>query len=104
MIPEKKVVKALVDGVEAMGGMCEVFNPTGQRGRPDRLCTLPQPVGMRLVELKRPDGEVKSWQDRDHKRRLSLGVHVRVAYTIEDVDQLLRQWRLQIAERRQSNW
>lgn len=104
MIPEKKVVKALVDGVEGLGGMCEVFNPTGQRGRPDRLCTLPKPVGMQLVELKRPDGEVKSWQERDHKRRRALGVEVTVAYTLEEVDQLIRRWQIKIAEHRQRGW
>ncbi|MDE2097503.1 MAG: VRR-NUC domain-containing protein [Patescibacteria group bacterium] len=93
---EKRIEDHLKEGVEALGGLCEKFASPGQRGVPDRLVTLPKPVGMQLVECKRPEGSVAPWQARDHARRAKLGVRVAVAYTLEEVDTLVHHWKLQL--------
>ena len=93
---ESVIEKRLRIGVETeLGGLCEKFT-TGRRGPPDRLCTLPPPVGMQLVELKQESGEVEAPQVRDHKRRAKLGVKVHVTWSLEDVEDLLRRWRIAI--------
>lgn len=104
MTPEGKVRQRLKRGVEAMDGLCEPFTSPGRRGPPDVLVTLPAPIGMRLVETKCPDGVLESWQRRDHKRRARLGVHVSLAWSVEEVDRLLHVWAVAIAQHRQSRW
>jgi len=96
---EKVVEQHLVKCVESMGGLCEKFSAPGRIGVPDRICTLPTPVGMQLVEVKRPDGRVEPWQVRDHKLRAKLGIRVHVAYTIEEVDRLVSTWESAIRMR-----
>jgi len=79
---ESKVERALVKCVEAVGGMCEKHVSPGRIGVPDRLVTWPDGT-MQLVETKRPDGDLRVPQRRDHIRRAKKMVVVRMVYTIE---------------------
>ena len=87
---ESTVEKRLKRGVEALGGLCEKFVSPGKRSVPDRLVSLP---GGRIVfvELKAPKKEPTPLQEKDHKRRRTLGFDVRVIDTVEKVDEFLEE-------------
>ena len=87
---ESTVEKRLKRGVEALGGLCEKFVSPGKRSVPDRLVSLP---GGRIVfvELKAPGKEPTPLQEKDHKRRRTLGFDVRVIDTVEKVDEFLEE-------------
>lgn len=99
---ETKVERALVEGVTALGGTCEKFTTPGKRGPPDRLISWPQQnfgslsdvwnrrMGVEFAETKAPDGVLKSWQARDHKRRRAMGYRVWVLWNLDEVEAYLR--------------
>lgn len=94
---EKKVETYLVEQVEAAGGLCEKHVSPGRRGVPDRLATWPVALGWNydrgfvdLVETKRPGGEARDEQVRDHKRRAARGVPVYLIDTKAKVDEYVR--------------
>lgn len=82
---EVKVENHLRAEVAKCGGQAEKHVSPGRRGVPDELVTWPDGV-MDLVETKRPDGDLKAWQLRDHEIRRRLNVKVWTCYTREDVD------------------
>lgn len=98
---ETKVEKALVKGVEALGGMCEKFTTPGKVGPPDRLISWRMTTvgreravafgcyGVEFVETKAPDGVLKSWQERDHARRRAMGYRVHVLWNLFEVEHYL---------------
>ena len=85
---EDKVETALAEGIEALGGIAFKFKPFGIIGVPDRIVLLP---GGRLifVELKKPDGTVKSWQTRMHAKLRELGFRVELLWSLEEVESFL---------------
>ncbi len=91
---ESKIETALRKGVEALGGTCEKFVSPGRVGVPDRLICWPakkygDPV-VEFVETKAPDGDIESWQERDHVRRREMGFQVWVIWNMEQVETYLR--------------
>lgn len=87
---EKTVEAYLRREVKKAGGLCEKHVSPGQKGVPDRLVTWPSDTGgpgrMHLIETKAPDGALSGPQKRDHRRRLSYGVMVKVIWTKEQVN------------------
>lgn len=87
---ERKVEDALVAGVKDRGGVAWKWLIRGTRGIPDRICFLPGGV-LLLVELKRPKGGRVSGPQHTIARLLGkLGFVVHLAFTIEQVEQLLK--------------
>lgn len=98
---ETKVERALVAGVEALGGTCEKFTTPGKVGPPDRLISWAQGEyrtladrmygreGAEFAETKAPDGVLKSWQARDHARRRARGYTVHVLWNLFEVETYL---------------
>lgn len=84
---EKQIERALVRRVKDLGGLCEKFVSPGRRSVPDRIVTLP---GGRIifVECKAPKKKPTPLQERDHKKRRSLGCTVLVISKLEDVSQI----------------
>ena len=89
MLFESDIEKRLVAGVENLGGVCLKF---GQDGWPDRLVVLPQ-GRLIWVELKRPDGELATLQKWRIKTLRRLGQEVENPWTMEQVLDLLKQWK-----------
>jgi len=87
---ERDVEKCLRELIEAMGGLCEKFKSPGRNNVPDRIITLP---GSRIiyVELKAPDENPNSGQQRDHRRRRAMGFRVEVIDTKEKAKTLVRE-------------
>lgn len=79
--------------VKEAGGMTEKHVSPGKKLVPDQLVTWPG-GRMHLVELKAPrtKGRIGD-QERDHKRRAKLGVHVFVLHTTQLVDIYVGQQR-----------
>jgi len=82
---EKVIEKALVKRVLVLGGLCEKFTSPGKRSVPDRIVTLP---GNRIifVEVKAPNKQPTTLQEKDHAKRRALGCDVRLINTLEQVD------------------
>lgn len=84
---EREVEGYLVRQVEKMGGMCPKFDSV--RGWPDRIVLLPAGVTA-WVETKRPVGGVLSpAQLVVHEQLRRVGQQVYVAWSQEEVDDLL---------------
>lgn len=79
----------LVDQVRAAGGFCWKWQST-RRGVPDRIVFLP---GGRTiyVELKAPNGRLSAQQQHVHGMLRDLGHDVRVVWSKEHVDALIRE-------------
>lgn len=87
---ESKIEQALVEGVEALGGLCLKFTSPGRRGVPDRICVLPH-GRVYWVELKRPKGGVVSGpQLRLHDQFMVRGHRVQLLWTLEQVAEFLK--------------
>jgi len=82
-VSEKRVERALRDGVEGLGGMAIKLMPT-IIGIPDRLVILP---GGRIwfVELKAPGKRITKVQGVIHQQLRSLGCNVVVIDTPDGV-------------------
>lgn len=88
---EAKVEETLVQGVNALGGLCIKLLTKYFSGLPDRLVLLP---GGRIffVELKRPKGgRAEPAQPKVHKMLAALGFPVQVLNTVEKVQDFLCQ-------------
>ena len=86
---EKSIEQYLRRQVEARGGRCVKFDPTYNRGWPDRIVLLP---GGKLVwvELKRPRGGVISGaQGVAHEELRRLGQQIVVLKDREEVDEFI---------------
>jgi hypothetical protein len=89
---ESLVEKRLVRGVLALGGRADKFVSPGRRGVPDRLVMLPGGI-LFFVECKAPNRKPNPSQCRDHQQRRRLGFRVEIVNCIEDVDDLLAEFR-----------
>ena len=76
-------------GVEIKKGLCLKWTSPEYRGVPDRIVMMPN-ARIKFVETKAPDGVVKSWQDRCHKRLRALGFEVWVIWTPAQVNSFLK--------------
>lgn len=85
---ERTVESAFTDGVAGKGGLSIKMRLIGIIGFPDQLVIWPPGV-IELVELKRPDADLRPSQERFHKRLRQFGVHVPVLSTFEEVDDYL---------------
>jgi hypothetical protein len=85
---ERDVERALVKGIEALGGKAFKFVSPGNAGVPDRLVCLP---GGRIVfvELKEVGGRVSGLQLSQITRLSRLGHKVRVLKGRAEVDAFL---------------
>ncbi len=85
---EREVESYLIRRVKAAGGDVRKAKWIGHRGAPDRLVLLP--ANHFLVELKKPKGgDLENHQVREHARLRKAALAVYVAYTQEDVDEIL---------------
>lgn len=88
---EDRVEKRLGDGLKALFTEDRYFyfkfKPFGIIGVPDRILILPGLI--MFIELKKPGGIVKPWQERMHDKLARLGCWVEVLSSIEDVDALV---------------
>ena len=85
---ERDVERALVKGVEALGGKAYKFVSPGNAGVPDRLVCLPMGRVI-FVELKEKGGRVSGLQLSQIKRLSRLGHKVRVLKGRAEVDAFL---------------
>lgn len=64
---EKQIEHALVEMIQAHGGLCLKWVCPGWAGVPDRICLLPGGLII-FVELKKPGGRIAArqewWQDK----------------------------------------
>ena len=88
---ESVIEKRLTKGVEELGGEVRKVEWIGRRGAPDRVIFFCGAVV--FIELKAPDGKLKPHQAREHARMRKQGAVVEVAYTTQQVDQLLEALR-----------
>ena len=81
---ESKVERALVDAVEAAGGVCWKWVSPNMRGVPDRVAVLP---GGRVVfvELKAPGKRPTPQQQRRHAELRARGADVRTVDSTDDI-------------------
>jgi len=89
--PEASVETTLVIGVMARKGWCAKMVDLGRRGAPDRECRMKGAVTI-FVETKAPDGRLKPWQERYHDDLRALGYIVLTLWTIEQVEQFLKDY------------
>ena len=95
-VREREIESYLVNEVTALGGECHKFIPDVVRGMPDRLCLMPGGAVF-WVELKKPKGGVLAPHQRHrHKCLRELGQVVYVAWTKQDVDDILDKWKTPI--------
>lgn len=87
-VAEREVERALVERVQAMGGLAYKFTSPGRRGVPDRIVLLPGRVPQ-FVELKRKGKKPMPHQLREHDRIRAAGGTVHVIDTIKGVEELL---------------
>ena len=87
-VTENDVETYLTERVEAYGGECYKWVSPGCVGVPDRIVLIP-PREIVFVETKAPNGVLKTWQARRHKRLRELGFQVEVIWTKEQVDKFL---------------
>lgn len=86
---ETEVERYLRRRVEERGGLCVKFIPDYARGFPDRVLMLPGGT-LVWVETKRPEGgRLSPAQNVVHVLLRRLGQRVEVAWTKEQVDQLV---------------
>lgn len=87
---ERDVERALVKGIEALGGKAFKFVSPGNAGVPDRLVCLP---GGRIVfvELKEVGGRLSAKQVRQIDRLARMNIEVRVLVGRAEVDAFLRE-------------
>ena len=85
---ERTIEKYLVDVVNTLGGEC--WKWSGRIGVPDRICFFP---GGRVVfvEVKQKTGRLSKMQMHIHEKLRNLGMDVRVVWSKDDVDELVRQ-------------
>jgi hypothetical protein len=102
-IPEKSIEEYLVERVRALGGDAPKLDLARQdrNGRTDRLVLFtsdalqrrladPRLARVFYVECKAAGKPVESHQVREHERLRALGFQVRIVWSHEDVDELLR--------------
>jgi len=82
---ESKVEGRLVEGVEALDGLCLKFTSPGRRGPPDRLILL-HFLEPHMVETKRPGKVAEQHQRREHTRYRERRMPVYILDTTEKVD------------------
>lgn len=88
MSPERKLEAYLVDQCKKLNLMCRKVQWIGRNGAPDRIVFLP--YGMVLwIELKSPNGKISEIQKLEFRRMGELGHTVWIAYTREQIDNLL---------------
>lgn len=85
---ESQVEKHFVAAVARAGGLQRKVRYIGRNACPDRLVGFPNGRHA-LVELKRPLGEARAEQEREHVRLRRIGFDVRVVDTIEGVNALV---------------
>ena len=83
VIRESSVEAHLVKRCKEIGALCDKFTSPQRRNVPDRLVTF---WGVYFIEVKRPGKTANEAQERDHKRRRSLGADVRVLNTHALID------------------
>ena len=86
---EREVERALVQRVEAAGGLAWKFTSPGRRGVPDRVVMLPGRAP-EFVELKRKGQKPRADQLRQHKRMRAAGAIVHVIDDEAGIDLLLK--------------
>lgn len=85
MILEKTIEAYLRNQVKKRGGIAFKFVSPGYNGVPDRLIVMPG-GSMYFVEVKNERGRLSPLQVQCHKMLKTLGVHVYVIWSKEDVD------------------
>ena len=96
MILEVSVEEYLVEQTELHGAICEKHVSPGRKGPPDRIIMWDHGV-LHFVETKAPDGVLKPWQKRDHKRRVARGFFVEIIWRKSQVDSYVAmcgRWKL----------
>lgn len=86
---ESNVEDHFCDRVAETGGLQRKIVYVGRRSCPDRLVGWPNGYTA-LVELKRPLGQARDDQEREHKRLRAKGWRVEVLDTKEAVDLFIR--------------
>lgn len=91
-VREREVEGYLRKRVEEVGGVCEKFVPDLDSGMPDRIVMFPGGV-LVWAETKKPKGgKVSPIQQYQHSRLRKLGQAVRVVWTKEQADELVREF------------
>jgi hypothetical protein len=89
---ERDIERALIQAVEAAGGLAYKFTSPGRRNVPDRIVVLkfwtPQ-----FVELKAPGRDLTAAQRREHKRIWAAGGITWVIDTPDGVAHFMQAYR-----------
>lgn len=87
--PEGRVENRLVAAAKNRGYMCFKFVSPGKRGVPDRIVIA---KGRTIfVETKAPNGQLSAIQKHVIKQMRAAGADVRVAWSVEAVDNLINE-------------
>lgn len=86
---EKVIEQYLREQVKTIHGKAYKFVSPGNAGVPDRLILLPG-ARMVFVELKAPGKKPTALQEMQHKKIRSLGHHVFVIDSKEQVDEFIK--------------
>lgn len=89
---ERDIEKYLRDRVKKIGGLCWKFLSMGTDGVPDRLVIYKGQIC--FVELKAKDGRLSAIQKYRHEQLKRHGHAVKVLWSREDVDDLIRYLRI----------
>jgi len=91
MAAESKLEKYTAGQVGYYGGEFIKVRWVGRRGCPDRLLWLPWMDGPVWIEFKAPNGHLKLYQKREHRRLRKMGQAVFVWYNKPQVDTFIRE-------------
>lgn len=84
---ERDIESKACEWARAAGWLVYKFTSPSRRSVPDRMFI--QGGRVVFIEFKRPGGELTSGQTREIERLLVAGVEVHVAYSVEEVKEIL---------------
>jgi hypothetical protein len=88
---ESRIETKLREEVERIGGKAFKFESQGNKGVPDRIVCLPQSRVI-FIETKRPKGgRLSKIQKFRIKELQSMGMEVRVIFTMEQIKEFIRE-------------
>ena len=101
MITEKHIEQYLKREVKKAGGLSYKFSSPAHRGVPDQIVIFKphdpvfEDADVAFVEVKSPNGSLSKLQSHCIDELIGKGCNVHVVYSKEDVDELLRHYKVE---------